>query len=205
MATLQESLPQDILDGLPEGFRIDVANLSESGQQEVVDAVTAAHDEGDLADFDFNHAVSDGQTADAARENVEALHEEQAKAVADGDLAKADDLAHQTEYELKEVQDHGGDADTQLVQTEADQAHLEWAEFHADTAHEAAEAAAADYAAGDTAHGDANADIAANHGVVAAEDAHLADQGGVSGDHGYDAAASTGADASVADASASAE
>jgi len=205
MSTLQESLPESVIDELPHDFRVEVANLSEEGQAQVVEAVSAAHDSGHLSDLDLEQTVSDAQSADTARENVEQLHHDQAQAVADGDLAKADDLAHQTEYELKEVQDHGGDADKQIVQTEADQAHLDWAQYHDEIAHDSGHDAAAAYASGDTAHGDTYAATAADHGTVAAQDAHAADQGGVSADHGYDAAASTGADTTVHDASAAVE
>lgn len=205
MATLQDTLTQDVIDRLPEEFRVDVANLSEAGQTQVVDAISAANDSGNLADLDTNHALSDAQTADTARENVEALHQEQAQAVADGNFAKADDLAIQTQYQLREVQDHGGDADQQLMQSESDQAHLEWAGYHDGIAQDAAQSAAQDAAAGDFTHAQAEADIAASHGETAGYDAHLADQGGVSGDHAYDFGASVGADTSVADASASVE
>ena len=205
MATLSATLPQDTIDSLPESFQVELAGLSTDAQAQVVDAVAAANDSGDLADLNLDKTVADAQAADTGRERVEELHQEQAQAVADGDFAKADDLAHQTEYQLREVEAHGAAADPQIIQSEADQAHLDWAQYHQEIAQDASQAAAADAAAGDLTHAQAEADIAAGHGETAGYDAHQADQGGVSGDHGYDAAASVGADTSVADASASAE
>lgn len=198
MPTLDSSLPQDVIDQLPEDFRIEVSNLSEEGQQQVIDAI-ANHD-GDVADLNTDALVSDAQIADTARDNVEHLHQEQADAVASGDYAKADEIAHQTEYQLQEVQDHGGNADLQLATTESDQQHLDWAQYHQEIADDQAHSAVEAAAAGDATHAEMYADQAAGHAGVAATDATDASQGGHYGDHGYDSAAATGVDSSAATA-----
>ncbi len=198
MPDLESSLPQDVIDQLPEGFQIEVSNLSEEGQQQVIDAI-ANHD-GDVSDLDTDQLVSDAQIADTARDNVEHLHQEQADAVASGDYAKADEIAHQTEYQLQEVQDHGGNAEQQLATTESDQQHLDWAQYHQDVASDQAQWAADAAQHGDATHAEMYGDMAAGHADTAATNATDASQGGHYGDHGYDSAASTGVDSSAATA-----
>ena len=201
MPDIDTVLTEDAIAQLPEDFSVQIAALSDTAQTQVLDAVSAAHDSGTLSDLNIDHTLADAQLADDGRANVEAMHQQQADAVASGDYARADEIAHNTEYQLHEVQDHGGDADQQLVTSESDQAHLDWAQYHQDTAHEEAGWAADAANHGDAAHAADYADMAATHADTAAADAAPADQGGHYGDHGYDSSASTGAetaDASVA-------
>src|SRR4051812_28356075 len=102
-------LPPEILDQLPDGFQVAVANLSTDGQQQVIDALQAPAYDGNT-----DHVLLDAQVADEHRENVEQIHTEQAEAIAEGDFAKANDLAHNAEFEVRAVDSLGGEADAQL-------------------------------------------------------------------------------------------
>ena len=183
------------LQSLPDDLQVEVANLSTEGQQQVLDAIAVHGDDG----TDAGQLVTDAQTADYDRSNVEQLHTEQAQAIADGDYAKADDIAHQTEYQLQDVQDHGGDADTQMATTESDQSHLDWAEFHQESADQEAGWASDAAASGDADHAAEYAGMASDQAGTASYDATQADQGGTLGDHSFDSAGSTGGDSSAAD------
>ncbi len=185
---------EETLAALPEDFSVEIAGLSDAAQAQVIDAVQAAEDNGTVADLNIDHTISDAQVADAGRENVEALHQQQADAASSGDFDHAHDLAQQAGYELREVADHGGEADAQIVQADRDVSHLDEAHVEQQTAHDNATAAANSYAAGDTVHGDMSADLAANHATAASEAGGAADQGGHYGDHAYDSASSVGAE-----------
>lgn len=187
-------LNQETLDALPEDFSVEIAGLSDAAQAQVIDAVQDAAANGTVADLDVDHTISDAQTADAGRQDVEALHQQQADAASSGDFDHAHDLAQQAGYELREVADHGGDAEHQIVQADRDVSNLDVAHVEQQTAHDNADYAGQAYAAGDTVHGDMAAESAANHATTAAEHGGEADQGGHYGDHAYDSAASTGAE-----------
>lgn len=181
-------LSPSTLEEMPEGFRVELASLSEEGQEQVVEAITAAQDAGTLDDAAVHDALDQAAQADTHRENVEDLHQQQADAASSGDYAKAADLASQAEYQLKEVQDHGGDADEALVRADADVTHLESAQANADTAHEMA-----DYAnhLGTPEAADAAMQSAGNYAATAAQEGAAGDQGGHYADHSYSAPATT--------------
>ena len=202
MPDIDTILPEDAVTQLPDTFSVEIAGLSDAGQTQVLDAIQAAHDDGSLATFDVDHAVTDAATADYDRSNVEALHLAQADAVADGDYAKADEIAHATQYQLQEVQDHGGSEESALTKSESDQDHLAWAQYHADTATEEAGWASDAAAHGDADHAAEYSEMAATHVDSAVAQAAPADEGGHYGDHSVDAGAAA---EPAADASASAE
>jgi hypothetical protein len=197
MPSLESTLPQDVLDRLPDDFVIEVSNLSEDGQRQVIDAIANA--DGDVSGLNTDRILADAEISDAARETVENLHQEQADAVAAGDYAKADDLAHQAEFQLHVIEDKGGNADLQLATAESDEQHLDWAQSHQETAAQQAGWAADAAAGGDASGAETYAAMSAGHADIAAENATAADQGGHYGDHSFDSTASTGVETSAAD------
>lgn len=181
-------LSPSTLDQMPEGFRVELAGLSQEGQDQVIEAITAAQDSGTLDDAAVHDALDQAAQADLHRANVEDLHQQQADAADAGDYAKAADLAQQAEYQLKEVEDHGGDADDALVRADADVTHLESAQANADTAHDMAEFAGH---MGTPEAAETAMDSASNYAATAAEEGAAGDQGGHYADHDYAAPATT--------------
>lgn len=180
-----------------QSLQMQNAGLSDMEQSNLMAALQKAADEGGLEDFNVDSAVQQAQWAEEAREEAEALQAEQAKAVEEGDWEKAQDLAQQAEYKLEEVQENGGDvAYAEVKQNEDDQANLEWADYHQEIADDNADAAAAYAAEGDLETAEIYADSAADAAGAAADYGEAADQGGayaeqtVDTSSGYDASAS---------------
>lgn len=189
---MTDTLSQDILDKLPEDFRVEIAGLSDEAQAQVLEAVQAAADENALDDFDTDKAMSDAVVADEARQEGETARQEQAEAVEDGDFEKGRDLADQNEWAMKEVEDHGGEAEEQIIQAEADQESLDEAQDERDTANENADWANSLEEAGQD--GSVYAESAGVHAGNSAEAADDGDQGGTYGAHDHESDNSTGYD-----------
>jgi len=173
-------------------LQTDMAGMSDAENATMMSQLQSAADAGDLHEgFNTDGMFLDSQTAEGARQDAEQLQGEQAQAVADGDWDKAHDLAQQTQYEMQEVQDHGGDvAPAELDQNSADLANTSWAEYHQEIADDNAVTAASYADAGDADHAAQYGEIAADQGASAADYGALADQGGVYGDHTVDTSSS---------------
>ena len=178
MADLETS-SDTLADKVSESYQVELATLSREGAAQVHEGL--ADDGGADADALVHQAAE----ADAHRQTVEELHKEQADAVAVGDYAHANDLAHQSEYEIRAVESDGGAGDQQLTQALKDESHTADAVWHQETAAAAADTAAWDAASGHdiaaseaaatAVHETSSADTAAGH----------ADQGGSTADHSY--------------------
>lgn len=188
------TLPTDIADQLPEGMSVRIASLTDEGQQQVIDALVEAQGSGELSEDAFNETVSNAETADDSRENVEQARENQAEAAEAGDYDKAQEHANSAEYELREIDDLGGtEAEAEVIEAQVDQAELAEAQDEADYANEQADFATSDRGT------EAARDIAAeNAGEAAQDSAELgsqADAGGTYGDQSYGATADDAPDA----------
>jgi hypothetical protein len=191
MAEVSE-LNEEVLQQLPEDFQVQIAALDDDAQTQVIEAVQAAADEGALPDLDIDDTIRDAAEVSERQDAVETLHREQAEAVESGDFERAQEISQQSEWEMREIEDHGGDAEQQLLQAERDQVKLDDADWESDTA-AGQVAAAADMAeSGDLAGAATQMDLASGHAETAADYAGVADQGGTQADHSYDSAASTG-------------
>jgi hypothetical protein len=191
MAEVSE-LSEEVLQQLPEDFQVQIAGLEDDAQTQVIEAIQAAADDGALPDLDIDDTIRDAADVTERQENVEALHQQQAEAVERGDFEGAQEISQQAEWQMREIEDHGGDAEQQLLQAERDQVNLDDADWEADTA-SGQVAAAADMAeSGDLSGAATQLDLASGHAETAADYAGVADQGGSMADHSYDSAASTG-------------
>jgi hypothetical protein len=180
------TLPSDIADQLPEGMSVRIASLTDEGQQQVLDALTEAQSAGPLTEETFQDTVSNAESADYARENVEIAREAQAEAADSGDYAKAQEYANQAEYELREIDHLGGaEAEEEVLEAQTDQVELATAQDHADYAQENAEFAASDR--GTEAAREVAADTAGDYAASSAQYGNQADAGGVYGDQSYSA------------------
>ena len=180
-------LPEDVTDKVSEDYQVELASLSQEGLQQVYDGV---QDQGGAEHADVDDLVMHAGDADFHREKVEDLHKEQAEAVASGDYARANDLVHQSEYEIKAVQADGGDGTVQLAQAERDDLNTSDAVYHQELATDQAQFAQSDAAMGhDAAAADA-AEHAADYAHTAGDLAGHADQGGEIADHSYSSDAS---------------
>jgi len=176
------TLADDVEGALSEDYHVEIASLSEQGQQQVYDAI---QDQGGPDHADADEAIREAQDADWHRDRVEELHQEQAEAVAKGDYAQANDLAHQGEYEIRAVQADGGEGDKELVQAWKDEQNTSDAVYHQQLAADDAQFAAHDAAMGNTVAAEDAAEHAAEHESTADSLAGHADQGGVEADHSY--------------------
>lgn len=139
--TLEELLP---VDGTSE-FQVEIASLTDGAQDQAQAVVEAAAADGTLDDLDLDEVVSNARDADEARENAENLQVDQAKAAADGDYEKAEELSVKAEYELREVEDKGDDplaAQNEIRDADYDQMDLENADYHQEIGDAKADAAA---------------------------------------------------------------
>lgn len=169
---------------LEDTFRVEIASLSDEGQEDVLDAIeadpTMTREEADA----LIHRTED---ADDRRENFDALQHEQEKEMEAGDWETARDRAQEAEYEMREVEDLGGDAEAEIHEAHNDVAEIDDAidkdDMAAQDAHDAA-----DYAA----HGmDGAADVygesATEHAVDSAEAADAGSPNEYNPDHDVDA------------------
>ena len=166
--TLESLLPTE---GASD-FQIQMASLSSAAQQQAQEAVEQAAANGTLNDLDLDEVINNARDADAAREHAEDLQVEQAKATADGDFARAEELSVQSEYELKVVEDKGDEpvhAAEAITHADQDQSDLQYADYHAEIAADNADAAAAYAAEGDLDHAADYSDAAAAHADTAAD------------------------------------
>jgi len=184
-----DTLPEDITDKVSEDYQVELASLSAEGQQQVYDAV---QDQGGADHADVDSLVAQAREADDHREKVEDLHKEQSDAVASGDYAKANDLAHQGEYEIKAVEANGGAGDPQLAQAAKDEQNTNDAVWHQEMAADQAGWARHDAEMGNTVAAEGAAENAADQAHTADVAAGHADQGGTSADHDYSSSASVG-------------
>lgn len=180
------TLPTELADQLPSGMTVEIASLTEEGQQQVIEALTEAADSGSLTQDAIDQAVTDGENADESRENVEMYRQEQAEAVAAGDLDRGAEQAKNAEYELREIDDLGGsEAENEVIEAQQDQAELHSAEADAEYAQDNANFAAGD--GGTEGQREAAAETAAEYGQSSLESAGQADMGGTDADHSYTA------------------
>jgi hypothetical protein len=190
MATTNE-LGEEVLQQLPEEFVVDIAALDDDAQTQVIEAVQAAADEGALGDLDVDRTIADAQEVSERKEEVEEIHKEQAEAVADGDFEHAKELAQDAQWEMKEIDDHGGESEVQMLEAERDEANLDQADWEQDTAADQTEWAGNLAASGDVDGAATQLDLAAGHTEVSADYAGVADQGGTTADHSYDSTVDT--------------
>ncbi len=170
-------------EALTETFRVEIANLSEEGRDDVLEALDANPE---MSQDDADALIGRTEKADEDREDFEALQKEQDEAMKDGDWATAHDRAEAAEYEMREVEDLGGDADSEIHEAETDQHEIDEAVDQHDMAHQAA-VDSADYAA----HGmDGAAEVygetATDHAVASADSAAAAAPNATNPDHDVD-------------------
>jgi hypothetical protein len=166
--TLEALLPNE---GTSD-FQIELAGLSGAAQQQAQQVVEQAAANGTLIDLDLDEVISNARDADAARERAEDLQVEQAKATAEGDFGRAEELSVQAEYELKVVEEKGDEpihAAEAIEHADQDQSDLQFAEYHAEIAGDNADAAAAYAAEGDFDHAADYSDAAADHAGAAGD------------------------------------
>ncbi len=178
MAELDPS-SDSLADKVSDAYQVELASLSREGLAQVHDGLA------DTAGADADALVHQAADADVHRHNVEDLHKEQADAVAAGDYAHANDLAHQSEYEIRAVESDGGEGDLQLAQALKDEDHTADAVWHKETAADAANTAAWDASSGHEIAASEAATTAANESSTADNLAGHADQGGATADHSY--------------------
>ena len=126
-----------------EAFRVEIADLSTTGRDDILEAF-AAHP--DMAQDEAEALVHNTQAADEARDNFDALQKDQEAHMEAGDWEGARDRAQDAEYQMREVEDLGGHADTQIHEAETDQNEIDEAIQQHDAAHTAS-VDAADFAA----------------------------------------------------------
>lgn len=159
-------------------FQIELARLSAGAQQQARDVVEEAAANGTLNELNLADALNNARDADAARENAEDLQVEQAKATADGDFERAEDLSVQAEYELRVVEDKGDEpvhAAEAIEHADQEQSDLQYAEYHAEIANENADSAAAYAATGDLDHAADYSQAAVDHSDAANDHAGAGD------------------------------
>lgn len=172
---------------LDEVFQVEIAALSETGRDDVLEALNAHPD---MTQDEAHDLLDRTERADEARDNFDALQKDQEQLMKDGDWETAHDRAHEAEYEMREVEDLGGHAETEIHEAQADQADIDDAIHQQDAAHQAAHDSA-DFAA----HGmDGAAEVYGNSATdhaVAATDSAVAATPDTSVDHHVDDAAAT--------------
>jgi hypothetical protein len=129
-------------------MQVNIAGLSDAERETFLVNLQQAADEGRLADFDVDSTMLHSEWAEEAREEAVELRAEQAEAIAEGDYARAGELARDAEYAMEEVQANGGDvAYSEIVEVQGDQTELayaaDWAESAEDNAAYAVEMAEA--------------------------------------------------------------
>ncbi|EGF92517.1 ECLF2 upstream ORF [Asticcacaulis biprosthecium C19] len=127
---------------IAETYRVEIANLSEDGRDDVLEAIEANPA---MTAEDAEVLLDRTEAADAARENFDDLQKEQDQLMKDGEWETARDRAQEAEYEMREVEDLGGDADTEILEAETDVAEIDEAMDEQEMGEQAA-ADAADYA-----------------------------------------------------------
>lgn len=120
---------------LPDSFMVEIADLSETGQAQVIDALNAV---GDIDQGVADRALAAAQEADDHRETIGDLREARGDAIADGDVDAAAQYAQDIVWELEEVRGAGGDVDAELIVAEQDLAHHQQAVADTDAANELA-------------------------------------------------------------------
>jgi hypothetical protein len=171
MAADPETAPE-----LPETFSVEVAALSDIGQAEVYEALEAG-------ELDAETILDNAEAADVNREDIADLRLQQADAAEAGDYEKAEEYADKVGYEMREIEELGGDMDNQIVDADRQEAALDNADWNQDIADANADTAEAYAAEGDFDHAAQYADTAIDHAEVAADYGDQGDAGGHYADH----------------------
>ncbi len=176
---MPEAQPQET-QPLPEAFRVEIADLSTTGRDDILEAFAA--DPG-MSQDEAEALVHNTQAADEARDNFDALQKDQEAHMEAGDWEGARDRAHDAEYEMREVEDLGGHADAQILEAETDQHEID----EAIQQHDAAQTASVD-AADFAAHGmngaaEVYSQSAGEHAATAVDSAAAAAPNEYNADH----------------------
>jgi len=170
-------------EALTDAFRVEIASLSEEGREDVLDAMEANPE---MSQDDAETLLDRTEAADENRENFDELQKAQEEAMESGDWETAHDRAQSAEYEMREVQELGGDADSEILEAETDQHEID----EAIDEHEMSEQAATD-SADFAAHGmDGAAEVygnsAGDHASAAVDNAAAASPNEYNTDHDVD-------------------
>ncbi len=173
---------------LEETYRVEIADLSDDGREDVLEALEANPA---MSADDAEALLNRTEAADEARDNYEALQKDQEQLMKDGEWEAAHDRAVSAEYEMREVEELGGDADEEILEAETDQAEID----EAVDEHEMSETAAAD-AADYAEHGmDGAAEVygesASQHAVNSVDNAAAASPNETNPDHDVDGDSAT--------------
>jgi hypothetical protein len=173
---------------LEETYRVEIADLSEEGREDVLEALEANPA---MSADDAESLLDKTEAADAARDNYEDLQKDQEQLMKDGEWEAAHDRAVSAEYEMREVEELGGDADEEILEAETDQAEID----EAVDEHEMSEQAATD-AADFADHGMDGAaavygETAAEHAGNAVDNAAAASPSDTNPDHDVDGDSAT--------------
>ena len=163
------------LDQQPDDYQVTVSFLSTEAQQIVHDGLAAGENPDDL--------LLQAQDANTREQTIGEDRHEQAVALAEGDFAKADDLAQAAGYEMHLVADDGAANSAEIIQSDHDQLNLSVATGEAEVAHDNAVTADSYAATGDADHAAQYAAVADTHADVAVASAGAADAGGTYATH----------------------
>ncbi|MEZ5398196.1 MAG: hypothetical protein R2729_00920 [Bryobacteraceae bacterium] len=164
------------INDLSTEFTIDIANLSEEGQEQVHEAIEAVAAGGEEVDAEaVTDAIEAAQEADVHREAAVELQHEQAERAEAGDYEGAHEAAVEAEYHIQAVADLGGEDNTMDQWHEAQA--LGEADWHQDIADENAVTAESYLESGD-------ADTAAIYSEAAVAETDVAASYADMGDHG---------------------
>lgn len=168
---------------LAETYRVEIANLSEEGRDDMLEAIEANPA---MNAEEAEALLNRTEAADEARDNFDALQKEQDQLMKDGEWETARDRAQEAEYEMREAEELGGDAEEEILEAETDVAEID----EAMDEHEMGEQAAAD-SADYAAHGmDSAAEVygqtAADHTANAVDNAASAAPNEYNADHDVD-------------------
>jgi hypothetical protein len=173
---------------LEETYRVEIANLSEEGREDVLEALEANPA---MSADDAESLVDKTEAADAARDTYDALQKDQEQLMKDGEWEAAQDRAVAAEYEMREVEELGGDADEEILEAETDQAEISEAEDSQEMSEQAA-TDAADYAdRGMDGAAEVYGNSAGEHAANAVDNAAAASPSDTNPDHDVDGDAAT--------------
>lgn len=179
---------------------LQLAGLSTGAGKDATHAIEQMEHDGTYNEAAAQQAIHDAQLADQARQDLDMHQHDQAKAADEGNIELAKESATAAGYDIKEVSEHGLDANAHIVDAQADhnwfdQQHLDQAGREHATEVAYADSAASNAAAGDSYHAAADAQVAADHHDAAADHTHDADAGGTYASH--DSASDPSADHSA--------
>ena len=165
-----------------EAYEVELAGLSESEREQVVEALSQAELTGELGITDVNDVILDAQGTEQNRQDAEEAQREQAEAADRGDYEEAREQAEEVQDNLQEAEAKGGEFDEALRETGHDVLVLSEAEWQQDIADEAVVDAVGYAEAGSEEGADAAGDDAEEVQDAADDYAEQGDQDGVHGD-----------------------